>query len=119
MPTPTFCGSRTDSPHVGSSPTRAWVSAKRACSEAIRMSQYSASSSPPVTAAPLMAPITGLVIGGHCGEISGSCDESPSSLRSRPAQNTGVGAGDDDDIDVVTGLRIAQRAEETPAELGR
>src|SRR6476469_3113589 len=89
MPMPAFCGSRTDSPQVGSSPTRAWVSAKRACSEAIRMSQYSASSSPPVTAAPLMAPITGLVIGGHCGEISGSCDESPSSLRSRPAQNTG------------------------------
>jgi len=30
-----------------------------------------------------------------------------------------VGAGDDDDVDVVIGLRIAQRAEETPAEVGR
>lgn len=56
---PTFCGKRTLSPQVGSRPTRAWVSAKRACSEAIRMSQYSASSSPPVTAAPLIAPIAG------------------------------------------------------------
>ena len=53
------------------------------------MSQYSASSSPPVTAAPLMAPITGLVIGGHFGEMSGRSVEFPSSLRSSPAQNTG------------------------------
>src|SRR5690242_2244755 len=53
------------------------------------MSQYNAISSPPVTAAPLIAPITGFVIGGHCGEMSGSCDVSPSSLRSSPAQNTG------------------------------
>ena len=36
------------------------------------MSQYSASSSPPVTAAPLMAPITGFVIGGHCSARSSS-----------------------------------------------
>ena len=88
-PMPTFCGSRTLSPQVGSRPTRAWVSANRACSEAIRMSQYSASSSPPVTAAPLIAPITGLLIAGHRGEMSGSADWPPSSLRSRPAQNTG------------------------------
>ncbi len=53
------------------------------------MSQYSASSSPPVTAAPLMAPITGLVIDGQRGEMSGSADCPPSSLRSSPAQNTG------------------------------
>ena len=89
MPMPTFCGNRTDSPQVGSSPTRAWVSANRARSEAIRTSQYSASSSPPVTAAPLIAPITGLLIGGHFGEMSGSSVVLPSSLRSRPAQNTG------------------------------
>src|ERR1700754_2183182 len=86
---PTFWGNRTDSPQVGSNPTLAWVSAKRACSDAIRMSQYSANSRPPVTAAPLIAPITGLFIGGHCGEMSGSSVESPSSLRSSPAQNTG------------------------------
>src|SRR5271163_1866769 len=88
-PIPTFCGNRTLSPHVGSRPTRAWVSANRACSDAIRMSQYSVSSSPPVTAAPLIAPITGLVNGGQRGEMSGSADCPPSSLRSSPAQNTG------------------------------
>ncbi len=53
------------------------------------MSQYKTSSSPPVTAAPLIAPITGLVIGGQRGEMSGSSAWSPSSLRSSPAQNTG------------------------------
>src|SRR3984957_13567001 len=88
-PIPTFCGNRTLSPHVGSRPTRAWVSANRACSDAIRMSQYSVSSSPPVTAAPLIAPITGLVNGGQRGEMSGRADCPPSSLRSSPAQNTG------------------------------
>ena len=53
------------------------------------MSQYNAISRPPVTAAPLIAPITGLVIGGHLGEISGKAVVSPNSLRSSPAQNTG------------------------------
>ncbi|CNW51802.1 Uncharacterised protein [Mycobacterium tuberculosis] len=53
------------------------------------MSQYSASSSPPVTAAPLIAPITGLVMAGHRGEMSGSAVCPASSLRSSPAQNTG------------------------------
>ncbi|PQM44709.1 hypothetical protein C1Y40_05133 [Mycobacterium talmoniae] len=53
------------------------------------MSQYSASSSPPVTAAPLMAPITGLLIAGQRGEMSGRSVAAPSSLRSKPAQNTG------------------------------
>ena len=53
------------------------------------MSQYSANSSPPVTAAPLIAPITGLFIGGHFWEMSGNSVVSPSSLRSKPAQNTG------------------------------
>src|SRR5690606_41394394 len=39
--------------------TRAWVSAKRASSAAIKTSHISASSRPPVTATPLMAPISG------------------------------------------------------------
>ena len=42
-----------------------------------------------LSAAPLMAPITGLPIGGHFGEMSGSSVVLPSSLRSSPAQNTG------------------------------
>ena len=49
-----------DSPQPGITPTRAWVSAKRAFSLAIRMSQASATSNPPVIATPLIAPITGL-----------------------------------------------------------
>ena len=53
------------------------------------MSQYSANSRPPVTAAPLIAPMTGVRMAGHFGEMSGRAVLSPSSLRSRPAQNTG------------------------------
>ena len=50
---------RCDRPQPGAMPTRACVSAKRACGLASSTSQASASSKPPVTAAPLMAPITG------------------------------------------------------------
>jgi hypothetical protein len=53
------------------------------------MSQYSVTSSPPVTAAPLIAPMTGLLSDGQRGEMSGSAVCPPSSLRSSPAQNTG------------------------------
>ena len=49
-------------PAPGMAPTRAWVSAKRARSEAIRKSQDRQSSRPPVTAGPLTAPITGVVV---------------------------------------------------------
>ena len=51
-------------PPPGMTPTRAWVSAKRARSDAMRKSQHMASSSPPVTVAPLMAPMTGVSWGG-------------------------------------------------------
>jgi hypothetical protein len=57
--TPISRGSLCDNPQPGRTPTRAWVSAKRAVSEAINRSHASASSKPPVTAAPLIAPITG------------------------------------------------------------
>ena len=58
---PITSGSITVRPQPGSRPTRACVSAKRARSDAMRKSQASAISKPPVTAAPLMAPITGLM----------------------------------------------------------
>ena len=51
-------------PPAGMTPTLAWVSAKVARSEAIRKSQPRASSNPPVTAGPLTAPITGVVVRG-------------------------------------------------------
>ena len=51
-------------PPPGMMPTRAWVSAKRARSDATRNVHCSASSSPPVTATPLIAPMTGFGISG-------------------------------------------------------
>ena len=62
--TPTASASSTVRPHPGMMPTRAWVSANRARSDAIRKSQLRASSKPPVMATPLIAPITGLGIFG-------------------------------------------------------
>ena len=52
-------------PQPGITPTRVWVSPNLACSLAIRKSQLSASSNPPVTATPLIAPISGLVRRGN------------------------------------------------------
>ena len=51
-------------PPPGMTPTRAWVSAKVARSDAMRKSQHMASSRPPVTVGPLMAPMTGVRAGG-------------------------------------------------------
>ena len=56
---PTASGSSTLIPPAGVKPTRAWVSPKRARSDAIRKSQASASSRPPVAQAPFIAPIDG------------------------------------------------------------
>ena len=57
---PTSWGRRIVSPPPGMTPTRAWVSAKRARSDAMRKSQHRASSRPPVTVGPLMAPMIGV-----------------------------------------------------------
>jgi hypothetical protein len=75
---------------------RACVSAKRACGLASRTSQASASSNPPVTAGPLIAPITGpekrsrAATGSRAATpLSPSPRDprpEPSSFRSRPAQ---------------------------------
>ena len=62
---PTASGRSTVSPQPGMIPTRAWVSAKRARSDATRKSQASASSKPPVMATPLIAPITGVSMSGN------------------------------------------------------
>ena len=51
---PTTCGSRAVMPPPGRMPTRAWVSANTARSEAMRKSQPSAISRPPVNVAPLI-----------------------------------------------------------------
>ena len=95
--TPTAWGSRTVRPQPGWIPTRACVSAKLARSEATRKSQLSASSNPPVTATPLMAPMTGLETGRKGSHPRSSRvspprrrgPSPPSSLRSTPAQKAG------------------------------
>ena len=61
---PIDCASSTVIPPPGMMPTRACVSAKRARSDATRNVHCSASSSPPVTATPLIAPMIGLSISG-------------------------------------------------------
>ena len=96
MAAPTNWGSRAVMPPPGRMPTRAWVSANTARSEATRKSQPSAISSPPVNVAPLIAPTMGVRI---CPvAVMQLCDwnsskyASPSrwaSLRSTPAQNAG------------------------------
>ena len=102
-------------PPPGKTPTRACVSPNFADWAATRRSHWSASSSPPVTAAPLIAPITGFDIGCHVpppgahGPVlapSGARFSPlvPSSFRSRPAQNAGPDAGENDDVHVVAFL---------------
>ena len=63
--TPMAAGSSTVRPQPGMMPTRAWVSAKRARSEATRKSQARATSKPPVIATPLIAPMTGVAMVGN------------------------------------------------------
>jgi hypothetical protein len=75
-------------PHAGTAPMRECVSANRASSLAMRKSQASANSRPPVTVTPLMAPITGT---GNARSTSstlgGISSPEPNSCRSMPAQN--------------------------------
>ena len=90
------------SPHPGITPTRAWVSPNLACSEAMRKSQFSASSNPPVTATPLIAPMSGFLRAGKGPRTPSALGRpsapvpaprlspvEPSSLRSSPALNAG------------------------------
>ena len=96
LPKPIRRESFCDSPHPGSIPTRTCVSANRASSLAYKKSQPRASSKPPVTAAPLTAPIMGFLQVRIATE-SGDSVPNPSSVktllsllssdRSTPAQN--------------------------------
>ena len=61
-------------PHPGCIPIFTCVSAKEACSDAIRKSQFSASSNPPVMAGPFIAPMIGL---SHAASTSESPFPSP------------------------------------------
>ena len=88
--------SRCDKPHAGAMPMRVCVSAKRAVGLAYSTSQASASSKPPVTAAPCTAPITGPLKRPSAATGSRSATPlsplpnepvpDPSSFKSSPAQ---------------------------------
>ena len=123
--TPIQRANRTVTPPPGCTPTRECVSAKRACSDAMRKSHVSASSSPPVAVAPLIAPITGFSVSSNSPRVGSSCacantpPSLPASLRSTPAQNAGSVAGEDDHVDVVVGVERAHRVAEEQHELPR
>ena len=82
---------RSTSTGPGYTPTRRWVSAKRARSEAIMKSHARASSKPPVTAGPFTAAMIGTPERAAAAVNDGRSRSfgTPRSRRSRPAQNAG------------------------------
>ena len=115
-------------PQSGMIPTRAWVSANAARSDATRKSHRSASSNPPVTATPLIAPMTGLPIERERAPllrrpvvVAEGLDRRlgarPQLLEVEPGAERRVGPGEDDHVDVVVGVEIADRRGAAPAEL--
>ena len=117
--TPIACGSSTVRPQPGITPTRVWVSPNLARSEAIRKSQLSASSKPPVMATPLIAPISGLVDvrerAARAGRLRVPSAPLPAAeVAARRAQllqveagaERRVGTGEDEHIDVVAGVGV-------------
>ena len=122
--TPTRCGSSTVRPQPGITPTRECVSANRARSEATRKSQLSATSSPPVTATPLIAPISGFVRGGSapgtaaavvvaivpCRRVGPSVVLARAELLEVDAgRERRIGAGEDHHVDGVIGFEFENR----------
>ena len=112
------CGSSAVSPHAATTPSRAWVSAKRARSDATMNVQLSASSSAPVTQAPLTAQTTGVVTArsvapGFVPRFDGDAvpDPAATSLKSTPALNTGSTA--------VTMIARASRRRRRPPRSAR
>ncbi len=115
-------------PPPGITPTRAWVSAKRARSDAMRKSQHSASSRPPVTVGPLMAPMIGVSCGGiiptcragfaltlllHRSELGGQRLEVHAGAERR------VGSGEHHAADVVAPVEAGDGVVELTVQLGR
>ena len=116
---PTASGSSTVRPQPGMIPTRAWVSANRARSDATRKSQASASSKPPVMATPLIGaddrvsacPGTGPWLHGlrrGAGLRAGTAGRQLLQVDARAER--GVGAGEHDGREVVARVEVAQRS---------
>ena len=131
--TPIAWGRSTVRPQPGITPTRVWVSPNLARSLAIRKSQLSASSNPPVMATPLIAPISGLVnrgngpraplrAGAFVGPTAGARVDSRWSrapCRSSPAQNAGSAPVSTITLDVVVGFGLAHQLRHQPQHLAR
>ena len=108
-------------------PTRECVSANRARSDAIRKSQASASSKPPVTATPLIAPMSGFTVGGSGPRrsVGGAAIElSPvrdltELLQVDAGGEGGIGAGEDEHVDVVALVAFGDDARQDAQDLGR
>src|SRR5690606_40285392 len=127
--TPIAWASSTVSPQPGWMPTRAWVSAKRARSEATRKSQFSASSKPPVMAGPLIAPMIGFPMtgrgpagGGRVAAGAGRRGQvllpGTELLQVEAGAERRVGPGEDDDVDVGVGVGPADGLGQQPPHLG-
>src|SRR5262249_49627123 len=142
---PTVWGRNTLIPPPGVTPTRAWVSPNVARSDATRKSQPRASSKPPVTAGPVIAPVTRLVIVHSTVKgLRGSSARPPArvaavgaspprarvaptdEVRGRGAElaeveagaERGVGAGEDDHVDGVIGFGGRERDRELTLQFG-
>ena len=99
------------SPQPGMIPTRAWVSANRARSDAIRKSHASAISNPPVTATPFTAPIRSFVrwerTASRSQVVAGAARLARAELLEvDPGAEGGVGAGEDHHVDVDVALEL-------------
>ena len=98
-----------------------WVSPNLARSDATRKSQFSASSNPPVTATPLIAPISGFDSRGSGPRVRCPEPESPVELSSfvsagpelvqvEPGAERGVGTGEDEHVDGRVAVGLLEQA---------
>ena len=90
--TPTARGNNAVRPQAATTSSRAWVSAKRARSDATTNVQLSAISSAPVTHAPLTAQTTGVAVARSVAPglvAARTAVPAATSLKSTPALNTG------------------------------
>ena len=125
---PMSSGSRMLIPPPGTTPTRAWVSAKRARSDAMRKSHDMANSSPPVTAAPLIAPMTGVLWTGMrpkwapvpvCSRSVTECSSAERDRRSNPAEKAGSAPVRIDRADLLPQVQVHDRFIEEAGHFAR
>ena len=128
--TPMVCAMSTVIPPPGITPMRLCVSAKRATSDATRNVHCSATSKPPVTATPLIAPMIGLSIsgknrysplvsrGGHRFDVGGPRRLARQLFQVHAGAERGIGAGEDHHVDVGIGAGVADRVPQAARQGG-